>query len=133
MSAMRSGVDPAAALELVGLVARQLKQVDQERPADQVPLVVGFLAFGLEEIAAHHRLAAFDVEMLREAAWRARRLDLVRAFRAFNPGSGPVHAGCWGPLPSERRLQATAQRRELQLALGDRVAGLLCPQGGEAP
>lgn len=97
MSAMRAEVDPAAALELVDLVARQLKQLDDERPAAEVPLVVGFLAFGLEDIAAHRRLAAFDVQLLRDAAWRARRLDLVRAFRAFNPAFGPVHAGCWGP------------------------------------
>jgi hypothetical protein len=129
---LSSRVDPAAALELVDLVARQLAQVDTERAADEVPLVVGFLAVGLQEIAARGRLAAFDVELLREAAWRARRLELVRAFRVCNPGFGPVHAGCWGPLAGERRLQAAAQRHELALAMGEWFARLLVPvEGGE--
>jgi hypothetical protein len=126
-------VDPTAALDLIGLVARQLTQVDAEQAAGEVPLVVGFLAIGLQEIAAHGRLAAFDVELLREAARRARRVDLVRAFRACNPGFGPIHAGCWGPLQGERRLQAAAQRRELELCMGERFARMLVPaEGGEA-
>jgi hypothetical protein len=126
-------VDPEAAVELVGLVARQLTQVDTERTAEEVPLVVGFLAVGLEEIVARGRLAAFDVELLHESAWRARRLDLVRAFRVFNPEFGPVHAGCWGPLVGEQRRQAAAQRRELELSMGERFARLLPPaEVGEA-
>jgi hypothetical protein len=127
VSAAAGPVDPEAAMELVRLTARVLKRMDAEHPADTTPLAVAFLAIRLEGIAERGVLDAHALESARAGADRGRRLDLHRAFGRLNPGFGPVHSGGWGPVPTEAQCQATAQRRELQLCLGERVADLLDP------
>jgi hypothetical protein len=117
-------------MELVRLAARVLKGIDAERPADATPLAVAFLAIRLEGIAERGVLDADALESARAGAYRGRCLDLHRAFGRYNPGFGPVHSGGWGRLPTEAQCQATAQRRELALCLGDRVADLLDPPAG---
>jgi hypothetical protein len=129
-------VEPEATVELVRLAAQVLKRMDDEHPAEDTPLAVSFLAIRLEGIAERGVLDAFAVELAQEGAYRGRRLEMHRAFVQLNPGFGPVHSGCWGRVPTETRCQAAAQRRELELSMGQRFARMLPPssarQGGEA-
>jgi hypothetical protein len=131
MSAGAAQVDPEAAMELVRLAAEVLKRIDDER-ADEMPLSVAFLAIRLEGVAERGVLDAFAVESARVGAYRGRCIEMHRAFARLNPGFGPVHSGGWGRVPTETRCQAAAQRRELELSMGDRFARMLPPaQGGE--
>lgn len=53
---------------------------------------------------------------------------MTEAFNQLNPQFGvPAEHGCWDLNGEHHAQQAGVQRRELALALGDRVADLLDP------
>jgi hypothetical protein len=134
MSAARvTKVEPQAALELVGLVAGQLRRLIDETGSDQ-PCLVYLLAGALERL---DELNAFEVEQVRVTVWRGRRLDMAEAFNQLNPTFGePVKAWCYPPgmEDDDAETKAAAQRRELELSMGERFARMFAPacQGGEA-
>jgi len=95
-----------------------------------------FLAIGLDNIRVERHLDAELVAGVRDALHRARRLELAAAFTDLNPEFGaPIPDGCWTDLEvpaviaREGVLQRNAHRRELALALGDRIGELLCLAG----
>ena len=123
-------VDPEAALALLELAHRQVARLLDE---SDVPL--GNLAWHLGSALAvpGGRVDAATVERARWFVWVGRRLDLTDAFRRLNPGFGAVHHGCWPSVVGDRARQAAAQRRELELCMGERFARLLVPvEGGGA-
>ncbi len=128
-------VEREAALELVVLLARQLRLLISES-AQCAPNLVYQLAGGLE-MTASAGIDADQVERLRWRAWCGRRLDMAEAFDRLNPGFAvQVHAGYLAAHlagNTELRQQAAVQRRELELSMGERFARMLVPaQGGEA-
>jgi hypothetical protein len=127
-------VKPEAALELVGLLARQLRLLISES-AQGAPNLVYQLAGGLE-LTASRGIDAEQVERLRWFAWAGRRLDMAEAFDHLNPGFAvKVHVGYLAAdyAADEVRQQAAVQRRELELSMGERFARMLAPaQGGGA-
>jgi hypothetical protein len=135
-------VESEAAVALLELAARELRQAVEELGPAVLPLSLLFLTRNLEEACADG-VTAFAVELAQQSAYRARRCDLAEAFPRLNPAFGGVHDGCWpGPLDPrgrDRTRQQQVQHRELGLALGQRAAELLCPpptaaddgQGGE--
>jgi hypothetical protein len=136
VSAVRvTKVEPEAALELVGLVAAQLRRLIGEA-TPTAPSLVYLLRGGLEEISEHGRpLDAFQVGLLRQSVWRGRRLDMAEAFNRLNPTFGvTVGAWCYPADLDNPQGHAAAQRRELELSMGERFARMLAPAhpGGEA-
>jgi hypothetical protein len=137
-------VDPAAAVELVGLIQQQMACLIQEheREANTQPNVAYQLAGALESllqdlhqdrpIPDHRALDADAVASVRRSVQVGRRLDMTRAFDRLNPTFGvAAEHGCWDAVPEQRTRGAAVRHRELALALGDRVADALDP-GAEA-
>ncbi len=126
-------VDPEAALALLELAHRQV-----ERFLDESDVPLGNLAWHLGSALAvpGGRVDAATVERARWFVWVGHRLDLTDAFHRLNPGFGAVHHGCWPSVVGDRARQAAAQRRELELCMGERFARLLVPlvpvEGGRA-
>jgi hypothetical protein len=130
MTAVTVETDPA--LELVGLAAREIRQAIEELGLAATPHSLLFLA-GRLEWARDQGVSTLAVRLAREAAYRARRLDLRDAFIRLNPGFAVrVHDGCWDAVadPGGRDLerQRQAQRRELELSMGKRFAKMLAPE-----
>ncbi len=131
-------VDPEAAVELVGLAARALEVLlDEDAVSGNL---VCHLVGALSGIAEAGTLDADQLERASWYAWCGRRVDLARAFDRLNPGFGmAVHNGRllarYDPGgDADQRRQAAVQRRELELAMGERFARMLVPvRGGEAP
>ncbi len=131
-------VEPEAALELVGLVAGQLRRLIEETgtPTPTLPALIYLLAGGLEQISEQGRpLDAFQVELLRQSVWRGRRVDMAGAFNQLNPTFGVrVDGWCFpaSTVSAGPPAQAAAQRRELELSMGERFASMLTPAWGGA-
>jgi hypothetical protein len=131
-------IEPEAALALLELAAREVRLAAIELDY-AAPHSVLFLANTLEQAVDRSRIDAFQVELARRSTYQARRCDLAEAFHRLNPGFGRVHDGCW---PTEldsitrydAKRQRRAQRRELELCMGERFAAMLAPasEGGEA-
>jgi hypothetical protein len=127
-----AAVEAEAALELVRLLAGELGRLAGDWPAEQ-PYLIGQLLAPLGSIARRGVLRADDAAWLRDARYWGRRCDAVKAFQRLNPGFGPVHNGCWEAeiVPHDVERQTIAQRRELELSMGERFARMLAPaQGG---
>jgi hypothetical protein len=137
-------VDPAAAVELVGLIQQQMARLIQEheRGANTQPNVAYQLAGALESLLQdlhrdrpfpdHRALDADAVAYVRRSVQVGRRLDMTRTFDRLNPTFGvAAEHGCWDATPERRERRAAVRHRELALALGDRVADALDP-GAEA-
>ncbi len=127
-------VEPAAAVELVGLAARSLKLLLNEDAVSGN--LACHLAGALTGIAEAGTVDADQLELASWYAWWGRRLDLARAFDRLNPSFGmAVHNG---RLPAaydpggdaDQRRQAAVQRRELERAMGERFARMLVPAEG---
>jgi hypothetical protein len=140
-------VEPEAALELVGLIQQQMARLisEHEPGATTQPHITYQLAGALQSLLQELRgdrpirwraLDADAVAYVRQAVQVGRRLDMTRAFNRLNPTFGvPAEHGCWDATAEQRQRQAAAQRRELELSMGERFARMLGPacQGGEAP
>jgi hypothetical protein len=125
-------VDPEAAVALLELAARQLRQAREDQGPAGLPRSVLFL-LGNFELACKVGVTALAVECAQQSAYRARRCDLAEAFTRLNPGFGiEVHQGCWpaplDPTGTDRTRQQRTQHHELALALGERAAELLRPR-----
>jgi hypothetical protein len=123
---------------LLELAARQLRQAAAELEGRGATHALLFLPGTFDLVVERGWLDDAAVELARQGAWRARRCDLARAFEQLNPTFGEVHQGCWPDWLHSARYDATrqqqAQRGELELALGARVATALDPrpaEGGE--
>jgi len=127
-------VEPEAARELLALAARELRRTVEELGHAALPHRLLFLTNQLEW-ASTHGVHAFAVELARENVDAGRRCDLADAFTRLNRGFGPVHVGAWPASVDggyDARRQQRAQRRELELAMGERFARMLLPaEGGE--
>jgi hypothetical protein len=125
-------VQPEAALELVRLLTGELERLHADFAATQRYLL-GQLLLPLRDVLQYGQLDATTVTLLRKARYWGHRLEMGSAFERLNPGFDEVHHGCWPAVPAEARRQAAAQRRELELSMGERFARMLAPaQGGEA-
>ncbi len=129
-------VEPEAAVELVSLVQQQMGRLIQEHEpeATTLPHVAYQLAGALKGLTDLRVLDAAEVARVRQAVRIGRRLDMADGFTRLNPTFG-VRVDYWSidPLPGGHEQQAAAQRRELELAMGERFARLLVPaQGGGA-
>jgi hypothetical protein len=129
-------VEPEAALALLEVAARELRRAAEDLGPCVVPRSILFLASGLERICDLGQVGAADVEDAHRSAYQARRCDMAEAFTRLNPEFVEVHRGCW-PIDLgayDRRRQQRAQRRELELSMGERFARMLAPacHGGEA-
>src|SRR6266540_4042110 len=104
-------VEPAAAMELLSLIQQQLHRLIKEhhREADTQPNLAyqleGALESLLRDLPIYRVLDADAVARVRRSVEVGRRLD----------------------LGEHRAQQAAVHRRELRLALGDRVADVLDP------
>jgi hypothetical protein len=129
-------VEPEAALALLEVAARELRRAAEDLGARVVPHSILFLANDLEHACQWRQVDAFTVELAYQGAYQARRCDLADAFKRLNPEFDEIHRGCWPSDLSgdDRRRQQRAQRRELELSIGERFARMLAPacQGGEA-
>jgi hypothetical protein len=139
-------VDPAAAVELVGLIQEQVARLitEHERGANTQPNVAYQLEGALESLLQdlhggrpfpdHRALDAEAVAYVRYSVLVGRRLDMTRAFDRLNPTFGvPAEHGCWDATPEQRARRAAVRRRELELVMGERFARMLPPaEGGEA-
>ena len=132
-------VEPEAAQELLALAARELRRAVGELGHVALPHSLLFLP-GRLEWACQFGVDALAVRLARQSAWEGRRCDLAEAFGRLNPAFGPVHHGAW-PAPvdlggGDRGRQQRAQRRELELCMGERFARMLPPfepaEGGAA-
>jgi hypothetical protein len=137
-------VDPAAAVEPVGLVQQQMDRLIQEHEpgATTQPNVAYQLAGALQSLLQdlqdrplpiRRALDAQAVAWVRWFIWVGRRQDMTDAFNWLNPTFGvPAEPG-WNQGPQQRARRATVQRRELELAMGERFARMLPPaEGGGA-
>jgi hypothetical protein len=143
-----ASVEPAAALELVGLVQQQLARLisEHESGADTQPNATYQLAGALESLLqgldppGERRFPRWQglnveaVDYVRYAVHVGRRLDMTRAFDRLNPTFGVrAEHGCWDATAEQRQRRAAVRRRELELSMGERFARMLAPvQGGEA-
>jgi hypothetical protein len=135
-------VDPEAAVELVGLVQRQMARLIQEHEpgATIQPNVAYQLEGALETLlqdlgtARWRELDATAVAYVRYSVLVGRRLDMTQAFNRLNPTFGVrAEHGCWDATAEQRARRAAVRRRELELAMGERFARMLPPaEGGEA-
>ncbi len=149
MSALPPQVEPAAAVELVDLIRQQLHRLIQEHEsgATTQPSVAYQLDGALESLLRDlgdrpfPLRRALDAQAVASVRWFVevgRRQDMTDAFHRLNPHFGVQvdhRYDCWSDSPERRSCRAVARRRELALALGDRVADLLDPskvEGGEA-
>jgi hypothetical protein len=128
-------IRPQAALDLIGWAARCTRLLIDEAGFPR-PHLAYHLAGALEEIAAGNRT---DPAFLGWMCWAGRRKDMADAFARLNPDFGvQVHHGAtWARYDIDgvdQHHQAAAQRRELELSMGERFARLLAPahSGGEA-
>jgi hypothetical protein len=121
--------EPEAAVELVDLVHQQLARLIRESEAP-LPNVVWQLAYSLEDV---RELDEITVAQARQSVRLGRRLDMAEGFALLNPQFG-VPVDHWdGIFPRHGAVQAAAQRRELELSMGERFARMLAPApGGEA-
>ena len=126
-------VEPAAAMELLTLIQQQLHRLIKEhhREADTQPNLAyqleGALESLLRDLPIYRVLDADAVARVRRSVEVGRRLDMAEAFNQLNPQFGvAAKHGCWD-LGEHRAQQAAVHRRELRLALGDRVADVLDP------
>jgi hypothetical protein len=133
-------VDPAAAVELVGLIQQQMARLIQEheRGATTQPNLAYQLAGALESLLQdlhrdrpfpdHWALDAEAVAYVRRSVQVGRRLDMTRAFDRLNPTFGvAAEHGCWDATAEQRTRRTAVRHRELGLSLGDRVADALDP------
>jgi hypothetical protein len=121
-------------MEAVRLLTCELQRLHADWPR-QRPYVLGQLLNPLRSMTERGWLQALELGWLRDARYWGRYCDLVRAFQQLNPDFGPVHYGCWpaSSAPGEVQQQQRAQRRELELSMGERFARMLAPaEGGEA-
>jgi hypothetical protein len=135
-------VDPEAAVELVGLVQRQMARLIQEHEpgATIQPNVAYQLEGALETLlqdlgtARWRELDATAVAYVRYSVLVGRRLDMTQAFNRLNPTFGVrAEHGCWDATAEQRARRAAVRRRELELAMGERFARMLPPaEGGDA-
>jgi excisionase family DNA binding protein len=130
-------VDPAAAVELVGLVQQQMGRLitEHQRGATTQPNLAYQLAGALErllrDLPVHRALDADAVEQVRWSVRVGRRLDMTDAFNRLNPTFGVrAEHGCWDAVPAQRARRAAVRRRELELAMGGRFARMLVPRRG---
>ncbi len=136
-------VEPEGAVELVGLIQQQLARLitEHERGANTQPNVAYQLAGTLESLLQdlhrdrsfpnHRALDADMVAYVRRSVQVGRRLDMTRAFDRLNPTFGVVaEHGCWDATPEQRARRAAVQRRELELAMGERFTRMLPPAEG---
>src|SRR5574341_1567704 len=140
-------VEPAAALELVGLIQQQMARMiaEHEREASTQPNVAYQLKGALESllrdldgdrlVPIHRALDADAVAQVRRSVQVGRRLDMTEAFDRLNPGFGVrAEHGCWAATAEQRQRRAAMRRRELELSMGERFARMLPPapaEGGE--
>jgi hypothetical protein len=135
-------VEPEAAVELVGLIQRQVDRLisEHERGANTQPNVAYQLAGALERLledlgrdrpfSIRRALDADAVAYVRRSVQVGRRLDMAEVFAVLNPTFG-VPVDHWdGWFPRHRTVQATARRRELELSMGVRFARMLAPVEG---
>jgi hypothetical protein len=139
-------VEPAAAVELVRLVQRQVGRLVQEHEpgATTQPNIAYQLAGALESllqdlheghpIPVRRALDADAVAYVRRALQVGRRLDMTRAFDRLNPTFGVLaEHGCYELVPAQPARRAAVRRRELALCMGERFARMLPPaEGGGA-
>jgi hypothetical protein len=121
-------VDPEPAVELASLVHQQLARLIRESEAP-LPNAVWHLTYTL---AGLRELDEITLAQVRQSVRVGRRLDMAEAFALLNPEFG-VPVDHWHEFfPRHHVIQAAAQRRELELCMGERFARMLPPaQGGE--
>ncbi|SRR6266511_1318549 len=126
-------VEPAAAVELVGLIRQQMHRLIKEHHhgATTQPNVAYQLEGALESLLRDLPYRVLDgeaVARVRWFVWVGRRQDMTDGFDQLNPTFDvPAVLAGWDEGPEQRERRAAVQRRELGLALGDRVADVLDP------